>query len=74
MSLGSNALWLSPDRRLSAGRAQFAAERSHQRPTIDVRGVVSANQTRVVIRGVEGEGPDKTGVAQWIGMLLDLIA
>src|SRR5436190_10870079 len=55
---------------LALGRlAQLPAERGYERPAVDLRGTVGANQDRVVLGRVEREGSDEARVPQQLDPL-----
>src|SRR5204863_1999938 len=51
---------------------QLPAEGGYERPAVDLRGTVGADQNRVVLGSVEREGPDEPGVAQQLDALDDV--
>src|SRR3954447_16709104 len=58
--------------RLSARRAELPAERTDERPAVDMRGVVGADEDRVVLGRMEREGPDETGMPEQLHAVHDV--
>ena len=50
-------------------RAQLPAERGYERPAVDLRGTMGANQNRVALGRVEREGADEARVPQQLDAL-----